>query len=334
MKTPGSRPTKGKLPYGNTLFSKKAYYFYISLVIIVAIMIPLTLFLVDRNNDKRAPSNTPNNQSNAHNQTTGQKTVDHIFVIMEENKTYSEIIDSNQAPYLNSLAQKYSLANNYFAITHPSLPNYIALTSGSTNGITTDCNPPSAGCEVDVNNIGDELEKAGKTWKMYAEGMPSNCYSFNSGEYATKHNPFIYYSDIINNKPRCNNHVVPFSQMNTDLDSATTTPNFAFISPDLCNDMHDCTIATGDGWLSKYASVILESKAFTSQNSLLIITWDEGTADNHIATILAGPAAKAGYRSATYYDHYSLLHTIESNWKLDTMTNNDASAAIMNDLLK
>ncbi len=259
----------------------------------------------------------------------------HIFLIVEENQTYGSIVGNPSAPYINSLIKSYSLATNYQAVAHPSLPNYIAMTSGSTDGITTDCNPPSAGCIVNVNNLADELEKVGLSWKEYAESMPSACYAFNAGNYATKHNPFVYYADIINNQARCDAHVEPLSQLASDLKSATTTPNFAFITPNLCDDMHDCGIAPGDSWLANNVPAILNSPAFTKQNSLLVITWDEGNAsDNHIATIFAGPGAKNGYQSATAYNHYSLLHTIEANWSLSGLTTNDKGAPLMNDMLK
>ena len=140
------------------------------------------------------------------------------------------------------LIKQSALATNYSGVTHPSLPNYLALTSGSTDGITTDCNPPSAGCIVNVKNIADLVAASGRTWKEYAESMPSSCYQYNAGNYATKHNPFVYYSDIVNNQQLCASHVVPYTQMLTDLKSASTTPNFAFITPNLCNDMHNCGI--------------------------------------------------------------------------------------------
>ncbi len=263
------------------------------------------------------------------------KTLNHVFIIVDENQPSANIIGNPSAPYLNSLIKQYALATNYSAVAHPSLPNYLALTSGSTDGITTDCNPPSAGCEVNVKNIADEIQSSGRTWKEYAESMPSNCYAYNSGLYATKHNPFLYYSDIINNPSRCQSHVVPFSQMAIDLRSVQTTPNYAFITPNLCNDMHNCSIATGDAWLAQNVPTILQSKAFTTQNSLLVITWDEGyVGDNHVAAVLAGSAIKNGYSSASPYTHYSILRTIEASWGLSPLTNNDSSAPSMSTFLK
>ncbi len=264
------------------------------------------------------------------------KTIAHVFIIMEENKPIS-LINGNSinAPYINSLISKYGLATNYSAVTHPSLPNYLAITSGSTDGITNDCNPPGAGCIVNVKNIADEIENSGRTWKEYAESMPSACYMYNSGNYATKHNPFIYYSDIADNKTRCQKHVVPFSQLSSDLRSVSTTPNYAFITPNLCNDMHNCSIEVGDYWLSQTVPLILNSKAFISQPSLLIITWDEGyVANNTVAAIVAGSAAKNKYVSNKPLDHYSVLSTIESIWRLKPLTLNDKNAPTMLNFIK
>lgn len=256
----------------------------------------------------------------------------HVFIVVMENKEYSAIINNSQAPYINSLAQTYATATNYSGVAHPSEPNYLALTSGSTDGVTTDCNPPSAGCEVSVPNIADEIEKSGRTWKEYAESMPTACYTQNAGEYATKHNPFVYYNDVVNNSARCKAHVVPFTQLATDLASVATTPNYAFITPNLCNDMHDCSVSTGNNWLAAHVPMILNSKAFTTQSSLLVITWDEGSsASNHVPTILIGSSVKRGYQSVKPYNHYSLLHTIEYRWGLPPLTNNDKSAPLMNE---
>ncbi len=260
--------------------------------------------------------------------------LDHIFIIVEENKPLNSIINNPSASYINYLAKRYALATNYYAVAHPSLPNYLALTSGSTDGISTDCNPPSAGCEVNVQNIADQIKASGRTWKEYAESMPSNCYAYNSGEYVTKHNPFIYYTDIINNPKRCQADVVPFSQLKTDLQSVSTTPNYAFITPNVCNDMHDCSVSIGDTWLQQNVPMILNSKAFTTQNSLLIITWDEGYATtNHVATLLIGSNVKQGLQLTGNYSHYSLLHTIENAWGLPPLTNSVTQSPVVKDFL-
>ena len=254
---------------------------------------------------------------------------DHIFTIMMENHSYNEIIGSSQAPYINSLASQYGLATNYFGVTHPSLPNYLAATGGSTFGVNTDCNT----CFQSQPNIAvDRVEASGRSWKGYMESMPSSCFVGDSGEYAQKHDPFIYYDDIRLNSTECNK-VVPYTDLATDLSSASTTPNYVWITPNLIDDMHDGTISQGDTWLSQNVPTILNSPAFTTQNSLLVITWDEddGTQNNQVATLVIAKSVPAGFRSSTLYNHYSLLSTIESAWGLSPLTTNDANATPLSD---
>jgi hypothetical protein len=261
--------------------------------------------------------------------------LDHVVIIALENKPQASIIGNPNAPYVNQLAGSNARATNYYAVTNPSLPNYIALTSGTTAGITSDCNPPGGACVANVPNIADSLEQAGKTWKEYAESMPQPCYAGNSGAYAVKHNPFLYYPDILNNGGRCNAHVVPFGGLASDLTSVDTLPSYVFITPNTCNDMHDCSVATGDTWLSQQVPKILGSPAFTLQHSLLVIVWDEGNnSNNNVPVIFAGSAAKQDYITDTYYSHYSLLRTIENNFGLTPLTHNDTSATPMADMLR
>lgn len=256
---------------------------------------------------------------------------DHIVIIVEENKPADDVLGGNAAPYLSELASKYAVAANYSAIANPSLPNYIALTSGTTAGITTDCLPGD--CTVDVPNIADLVEASGRDWRIYGEGMPQPCGTENTGKYATKHIPFVYYEDVGRDVARCREHVVPYDTLAQDL-AADTLPDLVFITPDLCNDMHDCSIGTGDEWLSREVPKILESPGF-SRNSLLVVTFDEGNrASNDVVTIFAGPAAKRGYSSDRAYTHYSLLHTVEAVWDLQPLTANDAGAPVMQDLLQ
>lgn len=216
---------------------------------------------------------TNKTSSAASNKLASTSTIKHIFLIVMENETEGSVIGNSSAPYINSLANQYSLATNYSGVAHPSLPNYLALTSGSIDGTTTDCNPPSAGCIVSVKNLADSLEAKGLSWKQYAESMPSACYTLNYGnDFATKHVPFLYYSDVINNTARCAAHVVPYSVLSSDLSSASTTPNFAFITPNLCNDMHNCGIAAGDAWLKSNIPAILNSAALLS-SPILDLYW-------------------------------------------------------------
>jgi hypothetical protein len=266
---------------------------------------------------------------------SGMPHLAHVFVIVMENKSASEIAGNSSAPFINGLMARYAYAADYSALTHPSLPNYIALTSGSFQGITDDRNPPGAGYAVDAVNLADRIDGAGLTWKAYAESLPSAGYADNAGQFATRHEPFLYYKDILQNDSRRIAHIVPFTQMATDLRSAATTPSFAFITPNVCNDMHDCPVSVGDAWLSKTVPVILGSPAFTDSPSLLVVTWDEGSdSDNHVVTILAGNSVKQGFRSSQAYDHYSLLHTIEAGLGLQPMTASDGNAAVMSEFFR
>jgi len=256
---------------------------------------------------------------------------DHVFVIVMENHSYGEIIGSSAAPYINSLLSRGGLATNYYAVAHPSLPNYLALTGGSTYGIASDCTT----CWVNATNIGDALEGAGNSWKAYEESMPSACFVGDSYPYVQKHDPFIYFDDIRTNASRCQSHVVPYSQLASDLQSATTTPNYSFITPNVCDDMHDCSISTGDSWLKQQVPMILGSPAFAYQHSLLAITWDEDdySGSNQVATILLGSGVVGGSRSGVAYNHYSLLRTMEAARGIGTVGPGDAGATPMADLL-
>ncbi|HEY9287265.1 MAG TPA: alkaline phosphatase family protein [Candidatus Dormibacteraeota bacterium] len=244
----------------------------------------------------------------------------HVFVIVMENHEYGSIIGSGAAPYINSLANSYGLATNYYGASHPSLPNYLALTAGSTFGIASDCTT----CYVSATNIGDQVEASGRSWKAYMEDMPSACYTGASyGNYAMKHDPFMYYNDIRNNAARCAAHVVPFTQFSGDMSSGNV-PNFVWITPNLCNDMHDCAVSTGDNWLRSVVPTITGSAAFRS-GGVLFITWDEGSSSagccgdtygGQVATLVISPRSIPGYRSGVAENHYGLLRTVEDALRL------------------
>jgi phosphatidylinositol-3-phosphatase len=260
----------------------------------------------------------------------GPPQLDHIFTIVLENHNYASILGNTaQAPYTNSLITEYSSAANYAGVAHPSLPNYLALTGGSTFGVTTDCTD----CFVTATSIADRITASGRTWKSYEESMPTPCFVGDAYPYAQKHDPFIYYNDI-RTGAACNN-IVPYSALGSDLASASTTPNYVFITPNLCDDTHDCAIGTGDQWLSQNVPAILQSPAFTQQKSALFITYDEDeNGANQVLTLVITNAAvnvPAGYRSSVAYNHYSLLKTVEWAWGLAPLTDNDAAAAPMAD---
>ena len=236
----------------------------------------------------------------------------HVIVIVMENAEYGEVIGSSAAPYVNGLARRYGLATQSYAIRHPSLPNYIALTSGSTQGIDSDC----TGCHVAARNIVDQLEGAGLSWKAYLEDVPRPCFTGSGAAgYAKKHNPFIYYDDIASSRARCG-RLVGFGALAGDL-RAGRLPAYSWISPNLCDDGHDCGVAAGDRFLARTVPALLRE---LGPHGLLVLTWDEGVSDatccagasgGRIATILAGPTVRAGSRSSAPVDHYGVLATIE-----------------------
>jgi PKD repeat protein len=253
---------------------------------------------------------------------------DHIFTIVMENHSYNQVIG---APYIASLAAKGAVGGNYFATDHPSLPNYAEMTSGqSFPNAPSDCDPSSS-CQSTARNIIDPVVASGRTWHSYQESMGAACGKVTSGQYAPKHNPFVYYTDI--SAASCQANVVDYSNLANDLKSSTLA-NYVFITPNLCNDMHDCSVSTGDTWLSNNVPTILNSAAFTQQHSLLVLLWDEDdhSQGNQVAWIGVGYGVKTNYVSSVRYDHYSFLKTIETAWGLSTLTSTDASASTMTDL--
>lgn len=263
------------------------------------------------------------------NTSTNVPKFEHIVLIVMENRSYEEIVGNKNAPYVNTLIEKNGLATNYYAITHPSLPNYIALLGGSTFGITKNCTH----CFIKKTNLIDQLETAHVSWKAYFESLPSPCFLGSSYPYTRKYNSFVYFSDIIKNQKRCN-RIVPYSQLSKDVKNPSILPDFIWISPNLCNDTHYCKVKSGDKWLSREVPKILSSPLFYGQSSLLIITWDEAEKKsglNHIATIFIGRNVKKGYKSEKYYNHYSLLHTIESSWGIPPISSVVKKSSVMSD---
>ena len=236
----------------------------------------------------------------------------HVAVIAMENHEYGDVIGSGSAPYINSLARRYGLATGMYAITHPSLPNYLALTGGATFGITSDCTD----CTVAATSVVDQLEQAHLSWRAYMQDLPRPCFTgASAGDYAKKHNPFAYYTRVTGDPARCAN-IVPLTRLTAD-ERGATMPTFTWITPNLCNDMHDCSVSTGDRFLAGLVPPLLRA---LGPRGLLFLTWDEGSSDagccrlasgGHIVTILAGAGARAHARLATPTDHYSVLQTIE-----------------------
>ena len=242
----------------------------------------------------------------------------HVVWIWMENRSYGDIIGSSQAPYINALANECGLATNYHNISHPSLPNYIAATSGlSLSGVKkfkSDCRP-SKRCSTSAPSIFGQTS----SWKAYEESMTSNCERNNDGEYAVRHNPPPYYTSLSN----CATNDVPYTQLSTDL-SAGTLPAFSFVTPNLIDDMHDGTVAQGDSWLTNNVPAILNSTLYQSGNVALFITWDEGEGGSsndcatnvtdvgcHVATLVISPSTLPGTQSSTLFNHYSMLASTE-----------------------
>jgi hypothetical protein len=236
----------------------------------------------------------------------------HVFIVIFENEEASSVVGNPAAPFFNQLAARYGIATRAYGETHPSLPNYMALTSGTT-AFTDDC----VGCVTTNPSIADRLEAAGRTWTAYLEDFPGGCGTSDSGLYAAKHNPFAHYANIASNPARCAAHMAPFSRFASDLASGSL-PDYVWITPNLCSDMHDCPVSTGDAWLQNVASGILSSPAFAG--SALFVVFDEGTSDanggGQVPLIVASPWTPAGYQSSAVVNHYNVLRTIEDAWGL------------------
>ena len=250
----------------------------------------------------------------------------HVIVIIFENKEFDQVIGNSQMPQFNGLSKQYTLLTRYYAITHPSLPNYLALISGSTFGINSNCTD----CFVNARSLPDLLDTNGRSWKTYQEGLPHAGYKGNSsGTYAIKHNPFLYFDAIRNDQARCKHSVVPLHQLDIDLKKGHL-PDFSFIVPDMCNSSHDCDLKVTDAWLGRVVDSILHSPVF-DENSLLVLTFDEGTSNEgccdpsplaqggRVATALISLLVKKGFEDSTVYSHYSLLKTISAAWKLEEL---------------
>ena len=244
--------------------------------------------------------------------------VSRIVVVVLENREFNEIIGHPSAPYINALARQSAVAANYHAVSHPSLPNYLALTGGSTFGYDgSDCMT----CSVSHRNLIDQLEAAKISWRAYMEDLPTTCsYQTSSGGYVRRHDPFMYYRNVAGSLSRCRN-VVSTTRLYRDL-AGHSLPSFVWLSPSLCHDMHSCGTYAGDRYLRSMLPRLLGE---LGPSGLLILTWDEGATNSgccgvakggHILTLIAGPGARAGTRSVVPYDHYSLLRTIEDLWRL------------------
>jgi phosphatidylinositol-3-phosphatase len=233
----------------------------------------------------------------------------HIVIVLEENTDYSSVVGTNAMPYLNTLISQYGLATQYYATTHPSIGNYMDLTTGQI--LTNDDGQTPTTFPVSQDNVVRELIAAGKTWKGYAEDLPSVGYTGDSvGNYAVRHFPLAYMTDVQNDATQKQN-LVPFTQFATDL-GAGKLPNYSWITPNLCNDAHDCSLSTADTWLQTNIDPLIKNSAF-QKDGLLIITFDESGGDNtngggRVVCVVISPASsKKAFQSTTLFQHPSVL---------------------------
>jgi phospholipase C len=330
-----------------------------SISMVGIVVLALAVLVAPRASSARADSGQGNRKD--------LKNFQHVFVIMMENTGFDSLIGNPNAPWINMAAQTYGLATNYFGVTHPSQPNYIAATSGATNGVPNDND-----ITVNVPNIVDQLEAHGKTWKAYMQSL-SLCngdllaHACGNQLYERKHNPFVSYLDVQSNAARMAN-IFDLSQLDTDLASGKV-PDYVWISPDQCHDMHgraatpadpcdfsqvQSLIATGDTFLHSTVSEIMASKAWTG-NSVIFITWDESDFTNsgpfgfgdtsgccdanpgggHVVTLTISHSDHSARTSNVAYNHYSMLATIEGGWKLGCLafTCDTANVQPMSDLV-
>jgi|SRR5579872_1072480 len=258
----------------------------------------------------------------------GQSTFSHVLLLVEENHSYSDVVGNSQMPYFNSLASQYALAGEYFANAHPSIPNYLMLTTGqietyddSFSGIISD------------DNVVRELVKAGKSWKSYAESVPSAGYlGGDSGAYLRHHNPFTYFSDVQNGSSQAAN-IVPFTEFATDL-ANNALPQYSFIAPNVNDDAHNGSLAQADSWLQSNIAPLIANSSFQS-SGLLIITFDEGDPSDvangggQVAMLIVSSQAKKGYVSKTMYQHQSTLRLTLAASGVDTFPGMAAGAPDM-----
>ena len=239
----------------------------------------------------------------------------HVVLIVFENHEVDDVLGSSDAPTFNRLGSQYATISNYTAVAHPSLPNYLALVSGSTQGIDSDCTD----CIVAGRSLADTLAASRKTWKTYAEGLPRTGFTgASSGRYAKKHNPFVYFRR--NLTPARLQRVVPLSRFLPDV-RGRRLPTFSLVIPDLCHDMHDCSVSTGDTWLASFVKPLLRGSVL--KRSAVFVVFDEGTSDvgggGRIAALALGPLVRPHSKSTGATNHYGLLRTIESGLRLPVL---------------
>ena len=253
----------------------------------------------------------------------------HVFIVVEENHSYSSVIGNSSMPYLNSLANKYGLATQYYANTHPSIGNYFMLTAGA---IIT--NNDSLCSTLTNDNVVRHLLTAGKTWKSYAESLPSVGYTgCGVYPYVKRHNPLAYFSDVANSSEK--NNLVPFTKFSSDL-SNHALPEYSFIVPNLLHDAHDGTLNAADAWLKTNIAPLIASSTF-QKDGILLIVFDESVdtdtahGGGHVAAVVIGPHVLAGHKSTALYQHQNTLKTMMKALGLSSFPGAAGTAASMTD---
>ena len=241
-----------------------------------------------------------------------------MLVIWEENKDFTDIIGSKDAPEINGVADQCGLATGAEADTHPSLPNYLTETSGVSYArppFDGDCSPGGS-CVATAPSIFGQEVAAGHEWRAYAESMPGNCDPSDSGPYAPRHNPAVYYPAIT---AQCQRWDEPLGSTTTGTLAgdvrAGALPAFATLTPNVINDMHDGTVAQGDSWLRTWLPVITAGPDYQAGHLAILVVWDEGSGDgdvrSHIPVLVLSAYTPAGTSSAVPYDNSSILRTAE-----------------------
>jgi phosphatidylinositol-3-phosphatase len=241
---------------------------------------------------------------------------EHVVWIWFENHGYGAVIGSGAAPHINRIARACGLATNYHSLAHPSLPNYIAATSGLALGalgpLRDDCNATGP-CHTGATSI----FALAPSWGAYAESMRKPCTHWFTGAYAASHNPAVYYTNL----DGCRTHDLALPALRAALD-ADTLPAFVFVTPNMCDSMHNCSVATGDAWLGRILKRLTASAAYRRGTMAVFVTWDEsasGDSSDRVATLVVSPSTRPHTKSGRSFDHYSLLRTTEEMLGIDRL---------------
>jgi phosphatidylinositol-3-phosphatase len=234
----------------------------------------------------------------------------HVVVVVFENKEAGSVVGRAEAPTFDRMAAAYAGLGRYYGVAHPSLPNYLALVSGSTHGISSNCTM----CIVRGRSLAGTLTAAGRTWKTYAEGLPRAGYTgASAGRYAKKHDPFLYFREVLA-RPAWRARVVPLTALRRDL-ARDALPDFSLVVPDLCHSMHDCSVAIGDAWLRTLLPPLLRLP-----ETVVFVVFDEGVTSlrggGHVPALALGSAVEPGSRDDRVTGHCGLLRTVEDAWTL------------------